>query len=324
VSYRLPPFQLLRTFEAAARHLSFKKAAHEVHVTPAAVSQQIKALEEHLGFPLFRRLTRALALTDRGAALLPKVREGLDCLAAAIASAREAVPCRLTVTAPPSFASHWLVPRLPRFAAAHPDIEVRLASTPDTIGPRGRMRILDEPLVAPGDGRTEVAILYGTGPCPGFQVDRIIAPDYVPVCLPRLLAGDSPLREPQDLRRHVLIHDESLHDGKHRPGWEVWLELAGVAAVDVRRGPRFAHAALAREAALDGQGIALALRPLIEADVAAGRLAIPFDIALPSPYAYELAVSAAVAQRPAVAAFRAWLAGEAQRSLAAGEIRVAA
>ena len=312
MSYRLPPLSVLRTFEAAARHLSFKKAAEEVHVTPAAVSQQIKALETYLGVSLFHRLTRALELTQHGAAMLPKIREGFECLAAAVEATRQAQPTGLTVTAPPSFAAHWLVPRLARFSAAHPDVELRLSSNPDTVDRQGEATILDENMVDLREDRSLVAIRYGTGEYPGFRVEKIFAPEYVPVCSPRLMEGPAPLRRPEDLARHTLIHDETLHDGELQPGWRDWLQLAGVADVDARRGPRFSNAVLALGAALEGQGVALALKPLVEADVAAGRLCMPFDRSIPSPYAYYLVMPEAVSLRPPVAAFKDWLLAEAQ------------
>lgn len=311
MTYRLPPLSVLRAFESASRHLSFKKAAEELHVTPAAISQQIKTLEGYLGVPLFRRLTRALALTGHGAAMLPKIREGFECFAAAVESTRRDHGGALTVTAPPTFASRWLVPRLSRFAAAHPGIELRLASSRDSIDRRGDATVLEEGVVDLRDDVSEVAIRYGTGNYPAYRVEQIFAPDYVPVCSPRLLDAERPLREPRDLRWQVLIHDETIDDEEKQPNWKEWLRLAGVTSVDARRGPRFSNAVLAVGAALDGQGVALALRPLVEADLAAGRLVVPFDIAVPSPYAYFLVMPAAVAGRAAVAAFREWLLGEA-------------
>jgi LysR family glycine cleavage system transcriptional activator len=299
---------VLRAFEAAARHLSFKKAAEELHVTPAAVSQQIKALESYLELPLFRRLTRALELTEHGAAMLPKIREGFECLAAAVEAAGERRGDALTVTAPPSFATHWLLSRLPRFTAAHPEIALRLASSPDSVDRRGETAILDEALADLRGEASTVAIRYGTGIYPGYWVERVFAPAYVPVCSPQLLAG---MGSPADLARQVLIHDETIDDGERQPIWAAWLQAAGAEGIDAERGPHFSNAALAIEAALAGQGVALAAKPLVEADVAAGRLAIPFAVSLPSPYAYFLVTAEAVARRPAVAAFRQWLLAEA-------------
>lgn len=301
----------MRAFESAARHLSFKKAAEELHVTPAAVSQQMKALENYLGVALFRRLTRALELTPQGRAMLPKIREGFDCFAAAIDSTRREADGVLTVTAPPSFATRWLVPRLPRFSLAHPEVELRLSSRGDSVDRRGETLLFDNERFDLREADSLLAIRYGTGNYPGLQVEQMFAPDWVPVCSPRLVTPERPLAVPQDLARHVLIHDETIVDEERHPGWQEWLSCAGVTTVDAERGPRFSNAVLAVEAALDGQGVALALKPLVEADVAAGRLIVPFDIAVPSPYGYFLVMRKAVAQRPSVAAFRHWLLDEA-------------
>lgn len=312
MTYRLPPLAALRAFESACRHLSFKKAAAELHVTPAAVSQQIKALESYLGIPLFRRLTRALELTEHGAAMLPKIREGFECLAAAVETTRETRDGALKVTAPPSFATRWLLPRLPRFLSAHPEVELSLASSPDTVDRRGETFVLEDNLVDLREAASEIAIRYGTGAYPGYRVEKIFAPKHVPVCSPRLLAGNPPLRGPQDLCRLGLIHDDTIDDEERQLNWSDWFRIAGVAGIDADRGLRFSNAVLAVQAALDGQGVALALKPLVEAEVVAGRLVIPFDIAAPSPYAYFMVMPEAVARRATVAAFREWLQAEAQ------------
>lgn len=305
MTYRLPSLSLLRTFEAAARHLSFKKAAAEVCVTPAAVSQQIRALEAYLGVPLFHRKVRALALTEHGAAMLPGIRKGFDCLAAAVESTRQDAVGPLVVTAPPSFASHWLVPRLPRFAAAHPDIDLRLASTSDTVdGPR-EASVLDSLRTDPREARSNVAILYGKGRYPGFRVVLLFAPDYVPVCAPALV--EAGLRSPDNLPRFALIHDDTLSE----VGWTAWLHKAGLDAQLARRGRHFSNAALALAATLDGQGVVLAPRPLVEERIRAGHLVIPFDLGLPSPSAYYLVMHERVARRPAPEAFERWLLQEA-------------
>jgi len=314
VSYRLPPLAALRAFEAAARHRSFKKAAEELHVTPAAVSQQIKLLESYLGLALFRRLTRAIEITPQGLAMLPKIRQGFDCLVAAVDSARQGDEGPLTVNAPPSFASRWLVPRLPRFAASHPGVDIRLSSSADAVDRQGG-RAGGGKWVAPPAAFGELAIRYGTGDYPGMRVDKIFAPDYVPVCSPLLIGQGKSLATPADLVGHVLIHDETIGDAGGQPDWAQWLKMAGVSGVDSRRGLRFSNAILAVEAALNGQGVALALSPLVEADVAAGRLVIPFALTTPSPFAYYLVMSEAMAGRASVAAFRDWILGE---GLAAG------
>lgn len=310
MDYQFPSLSLLRTFEAAARHLSFKKAAAEVHVTPAAVSQQIKALEEQLGVPLFHRRVRALDLTEHGRTLLPGVRAAFERLAAAVELTRQVAPGPLTVTAPPSFASHWLVPRLPRFGAACPSVELRLSSTSDTVDRKGESAVLAKLHPA----RKEVAILYGKGHYPGYVVTPIFTPDYVPVCTPAL-QRTATLETPHDLLTQPLIHDDTLledgHDTPTRSGWTEWLRKAGVEAAEKLRGPHFSNAALALEAALTGQGIALAPRPLIESRVADGKLVIPCNIGLPSPSTYYLVMHEAMARQDAVETFRRWLLSEA-------------
>lgn len=307
MAYRLPPLGSLRAFEAAARHLSFKLAAEELHVTPAAISQQIKGLEDYLGVRLFVRLTRALAITPQGEAMLPGIRAGFDCLAEAVGSVHADAAGGLNVTAPPSFATRWLVPRLPDFAAAHPDIRLRLSSSSDSVDRRGRGRRVENDASDPRAVDSDLSIRYGTGHYPGCVVERLLAPDWVPVCSPRLPVEARPLLTPADLARHVLIHDETIDTEGRQPGWREWLAAAGVSSVDSERGPRFGNAVLAVEAALDGQGVALALRPLVEADLAVGRLIVPFDIAVPSPFAYFLVMRRAVAARTPVVAFRNWL-----------------
>lgn len=307
MAYRLPPLSTFRTFEAAARHLSFKKAAEELHVTPAAVSQQIKSLETYLGIALFQRLPKALQLTEEGQAMFPKVRDGMDCFAAAVESTRRSASLALNVTAPPSFAARWLVPRLARFSLAHADVAIRISSNPENIdGPQSALGLTME-ANDPRHETSEVAIRFGTGLYPGYQVEKILTPDYVLVCSPRLIDGEAPLRTPEDLSNHILIHDESIPAVDKRPSWHEWLKLAGVSGIDTERGPRFSNAILALEAVAEGQGVALALRQQVEADVAAGRLLIPFAISLPSTYAYFLVIPQTIAERAVVRAFKDWL-----------------
>ncbi|QRM19876.1 transcriptional regulator GcvA [Dechloromonas sp. TW-R-39-2] len=305
--YRLPPLSTLRTFDAAARHLSFKRAAEELCVTPAAVSQQVKTLETHLGVALFLRHQKGLQLTEAGLAMHPKIREGLDCFSAGIEATRLDGQLALNLSAPPSFATRWLVPRLPRFSSAHPDVAIRISSLRDNIdGQQG----LTVPAGATAGKRSEgidVAIRFGTGQYPGYQVRKIVAPEFVMVCSPRLLEGTFPLLQPEDLRHQTLIHDESIPLVDMRPSWDEWLKLADVSGVDSERGPRFSNSLMALEAALEGQGVALALKPLIEADLAAGRLVIPFDISMPSAYVYFLVTAKSVAEKSIVLAFEQWL-----------------
>ena len=316
---RPPPIALLHTFEVAARHLSFKKAAAELHLTPAAVSQQIRTLEARLGGRLFQRLTRALKLSERGAAMLPKVREGFDCLSAAIRLGQDSSALAqrsVRLMAPPAFAARWLVPRLPRFYDAHPDIAVMLASSSATVDHPGDSRALDALEEAGGDSAGALVVLYGSGGYDParFAVDDLMTPDFLPVCAPGLATPAAPLATPADLLRHVLLHDDtfsgSAADGPAW-GWAQWLAAAGVAAPLTLGGRRFSNAILAVEAACAGQGVALASRPLVAAQLASGALVQPFDIALRSPFGYYLVANRADVDCVAVDRLRRWLVAEA-------------
>lgn len=306
---RLPPLNALRAFEAAARLLSFKNAARELHVTPGAISHQVKLLEEHLGVTLFRRLTRALELTPEAQAMLPKVQEGLESLAAAVdrVRARQAVAV-LTIMAPPNFSARWLVPRLARFTHAHPSLELHLASRSAMIDARDYGAGHSPPEGA--EDSPLVMVRFGDGHYPGARVDELFSALYVPVCSPRLLKGEHPLRVPADLRFHTLLHDDTVVEEGVRPGWADWLRSVGLEEVDATRGPHFSDASLAVEAALEGMGVALVLKPLVRSEIEAGRLAVPFDIAAPTSFAYYLVTPEAYAANPHVAAFRAWLLDE--------------
>ena len=306
---RAPPLNALRAFEAAARHLSFKKAAAELSVTPGAVSHQVKLLEEHLGTPLFRRLTRALELTPEAEAMLPKVREGMEALFAAVQRGRSRHEARpLTVVSPPNFAARWLMPRLGRFAAAHPEIELHLAS---------RQAMVDTG-AAPGpvaphaqSAQTPVAMVrFGSGHYPGNRVDEVFSAVYVPVCSPRLLRGEHPLRSPDDLRHHTLLHDDTVSEESSRPKWTDWLRSAGVHDIDGTRGPHFSDAALALDAAIEGMGVTLAIKSLLDAEVRAKRLVVPFELAAPGGFSYYLVTPEAAAGDAALETFRGWLLSE--------------
>jgi len=311
VPTRLPPLNALRAFEAAGRHLSFKKAAEELFVTPAAVSQQVKLLEDYLGAPLFRRLTRALELTVPGAAMLPHVGEGLDCFVAGLAAARRTeARGRIAVSAPPNFVARWLLPRLTSFTSSYPQFDLRITAT---------LRAIDKPEgeapTDPGrhDAEAQVAVRYGTGDYPGNLVDLLFRPSYVPVCSPRVLARGNGLRKPSDLRFHTLIHDDSSPGDEERPGWEEWLRFAGAKGVDHERGPRLSNASLVHDAAIDGIGVALLLRPLVDMDIEEGRLVVPFPQAAPTRFAYYLVTPETIADHPAADAFRLWMLGQAEK-----------
>ncbi|HLI12227.1 MAG TPA: transcriptional regulator GcvA [Alphaproteobacteria bacterium] len=298
---RLPPLKALPDFEAAARHLSFTKAAAELHVTHGAVSRQVKSLEDYLGVPLFRRLNRALLLTDEGQAYVAVVRDLIERLA----EASDRIKKRdekggLTVTTTDSFAVKWLVPRLARFRQAHPEIDVRLQA--------------NDQLVDFARDNVDLAIRYGRGSYPGVKSDRLLTEDFVPVCSPSLLKGKHPLRTPSDLRYHQLLHEEAT-----QIDWRIWLMAAGVNGIDPSRGPIYSHASLVMQAAIAGEGVALGRTALIAEDLAAGRLVKPFDIALKAEYAYYIVYPPRMLERPKVAAFRDWLLEEAARDRATGE-----
>lgn len=310
MSYRFPPLSTFRTFEAAARHLSFKKAAEELHVTPSAVSQQVKNLESYLGLALFQRCPNALRLTEDGTAMVPNIRAGLDCFAAGIEVTRHGKTRSLNVSAPPSFATRWLVPHLSRFSIAHPDVAIRITSSPDTIdGPHAFPARTDEE-TDPRQEISEVAVRFGSGVYPGHRVEKLLTPEYVLVCSPGLRDGATALRTLDDLRRQILIHDETIPLVEKRPSWAQWLKLAGITGMDSEHGPRFSNSVLVHEAALGGQGVALVIRQHVEADIAAGRLVIPFPFTIPAAYAYFLVTPEADAENAIVLAFRVWIRAE--------------
>ncbi len=288
---RLPSLNALRAFEAAARHLSFTKAAQELSVTQAAVSHQVKALEERLGIKLFHRRNRALLLSEAGQAYLPPLREAFDMLAAATERvlARESSGA-LTVSALSSFAATWLVPRLKRFRELHADIEVRLTAS--------------DHLVDFAREDVDIAIRYGSGEWPGLRADRFLTEDIFPVCSPGLLAGAHPLKAPGDLRHHTLLHEDM------RESWRMWLLAAGVEDVDAYRGPGFSHSNLVIRAAVDGQGVALGRSALVVAELEAGTLVRPFRFSLPAEFAYYVVCPEANAEGPKERAFRDWLLSE--------------
>lgn len=304
-----PPLNALKAFEAAARHLSFSKAADELHVTPGAISQQIKTLEDFLGVRLFHRLNRALALTQAGQAGLAKLREGFMNLAEGVRQIRGQSSQRsLTVWMAPSFAAKWLVPRLHRFALAHPDIDLRISASSDLIDTVQAHSSIPADSFRQHD--VDIAIRFGKGEYPGCRVDKLFSVTAVPLCSPRLLADpEHPLRCPDDLRYHTLLHDDTPYEG--RPDWKSWLKAAGVDGIDVNRGVHFNRVSLALEAAADGQGVVLSMRPLAAADLAAGRLVIPLDLSMPLHYAYYVISLQETATEAKITAFREWLLNEA-------------
>ena len=309
---RLPPLNSLKAFEVTARHLSVKKAAVELNVTPAAVSHQIRTLEDYLGVQLFRRYNRALELTDVAKAALPKLGEGFACLEQSVAVLRSHPDGgSLTVSAAPSFASRWLMPRLHRFFAAQPDIDVRITARTRLLNSRGQDNAAERATVENWLEEADVAVIYGHGDYPGYRVDKLFALTLAPVCSPRLMQGENPLRAPRDLQLHALVHDDTgtLYDGV--AFWDTWLRAAGVEDIDTSRGSHFGQPELALDAAAAALGVVATLPLLAAAELAAGRLILPFELQVPLQSAYYLVCPERNAQRSPVTAFRDWLLGEA-------------
>ncbi|HEX2562028.1 transcriptional regulator GcvA [Phenylobacterium sp.] len=294
---RLPPLNALRAFEAAARHLNFSRAADELSVTPGAVSQQIQNLEDYVGAALFKRTPKGLLLTDAAQTALPALREAFDRLAEAASLLTAAVDGRrLTLTAAPSFAAKWLVPRLGKFEDAHPQVDVWLSAGIDLVD-----------LTA---GEVDLAIRYGAGRYPGMEVRRLMSETVIPVASPDLMATN-PISQPSDLARHVLLHDGSPEPDDSCPDWTMWLAARGVKGVDGTRGPRFNQSSLVIEAAANGRGVALAKRTLAQADLDAGRLVAPLQDQTAVDFAYYLVHPKAKGRLPQVKAFIGWIEAEA-------------
>ena len=296
----LPPLNALRAFEAAARLSSATKAAEELHVTQAAVSHQIRLLEDSLGVELFRRLPRGLMLTDEGQLLLQPLSEAFDQIAGAVERIRgRAASGVLSVTAPPSFAGGWLVPRLIRFQALHPEIEVHIHSSPRLVD------LAREPI--------DIGIRYGRGNWPGVNALRLMDEDIFPVCAPGMLEAERPLRRPSDLKHHTLIHNDRFPDD-----WQRWLSAAGVRGIDPFRGPTFDTTSLTHEAAATGLGIAIGRTRLTHRELESGRLIAPFSINLPEEYAYYICSAPNRHDQPKARAFCQWIKEEAKATMEGG------
>ena len=295
MSRPLLPLSGFRTFESAARHLSFARAADELRVTPAAVSHQVRTLEDYLGVRLFTRDRKRLTLTDAGAALLPDLRVAFDRMESALDRVRPDPRCQaLSVTMPPTFATKWFVPRLDRFRAAHPDIELRID--------------VNDRLVGFDEAGIDVAIRYGMGRYDGLEVEKLCDERVFPVCSPRLAAR---LTVPNDLAFAELLHvDGNARFDPSFPTWAAWLAAARVTGVDADRGMRFTLSTPAIEAAIDGQGVLLARSLVVAEDLAAGRLVRPFDIELPAGPAYFLVYPKAALRRRNVGRLRDWMIAE--------------
>jgi len=296
---RLPPLNGVRAFEAAARYLSFTKAAEELSVTPAAVGQQVKTLEEYFGVQLFKRLTRALQLTEAGQLILPYLQNGFDQISEADRILRSRRDERiLTVSVAPTFGAKWLVPRLPRFRRAYPDYDIRIDAT-DARADFSQDNI-------------DVALRYGRGDYTGLQSECLLSEVAVPVCSPSLLQGDHPLNKPGDLRHHTLLHVHWKMESDAAPNWRMWLRAAGVDDIDPDQGPQFSIESMVIEAAIEGQGVGLVSTAVVEQELADGRLVRPFreDAHGPNRFGYYLVYPSSNEMLPKVAAFRDWVHGE--------------
>lgn len=293
----LPPLNALRAFEAAGRHLSITRAADELCVTAAAVSHQVKTLEDYLEVRLFRRSGNALLLTDAGQACLPGLRAGFAELERAMDALREHdLRGALVLSIAPVFATKWLIPRLDGFHATHPDIDVRISTSIELVD-------------FERDG-IDAAIRVGRGRYPGLASHRLFGESVVPMCSPGLLKGKHPLASPEDLRHHVLLHFDWPSQEQVTPDWATWVRSTGVKGVDATHGPRFTQPDYAMQAAAEGVGVVLGWRSLAQADLDSGRLTIPFDLPLQMDVAFYLVYPEASAERPKLARFRAWLLGE--------------
>ncbi len=296
----LPPLSAVRVFEVAARHLNFTRAAAELGMTQAAVSYQIKLLEDRLGLPLFQRLPRRLVLTEAGQHLGPLVSDGLGRIAAAFEAVRDDDSRLLSVTSVHTFAGNWLVPRLGRFQQRHPDIKVWLDTS---------LRVVD--LVAEN---VDVAIRAGQGGWPGLVAERLMAIGLTPMASPALLAGIGGVAEPADLLKLPLFREDD-------DSWERWFAGQGVeVAPGVARGSRMESQLLLGRAAIGGMGVALLHAAFFADELASGQLVQPFAASLVDQRAYYLAYPKVKARHPKIRAFRDWLLEEvaAQPEWAAG------
>ena len=285
---RLPPLNALKAFETAARHLSFTKAAEEMFVTQAAISHQIKALEDNLGLKLFMRKNRSLLLTEEGQSYFLDIKE----IFLQLHEATEKLLARgakgsLTVSLQPSFAIQWLVPRLSLFSEEHSDIDVRIKAVDSDEG-----SLTDD---------VDVAIYYGRGSWRNLHADKLHTEYLLPVCSPLLLNSSKPLQEPTDLQYHNLLHDGS------RRAWKAWFTTQNFKHFNVNQGPIFSHSSMVLQAAIHGQGVALAHNVLARPDINSGRLIVPFNHVLISKDAYYLVCRESQTELGKITAFRQWM-----------------
>lgn len=287
---RLPPLNSLKCFEATGRLLSFTRAADELNVTQAAVSHQIKVIEEDLGVQLFVRHPRKLVLTEQGKLLLPEVIEAFDKISSAVGALRKEQYINIiSVRLAPSFAAKWLSPRLKYFWLQYPDIDLRLFHA--------------HPAVDFDREDIDLAVTYGKGDWPGVVADELLSLDFFPVCSPAFMNNDKPLSDIDNLRYYTLLHDASFEC------WHDWLELAEVGDIPANRGTVIDDTNVLIQAAVDGQGVALGSMTFVGDLLDSGRLVRPFDITLRNDSAYYVVCPPGHLNNPAVKAFKDWLLG---------------
>lgn len=306
------PFNALNAFVAAARHNSFSKAAAELHVTPAAVSQQIRVLEELLEVQLFHRLHRGLALTDAGERGLAKMQDGFRLISEGVdLIERGGAKSELNIWMAPSFASKWLMPRMHRFLAQNESIELRIS---------GSVALIDSDKTAPALSadtlkahNIDVAIRFGGGNYPGCEVEHLMDVDAMPLCSPALLdqSAEPPLLEPRHLVNHTLLHDETPYEG--RPKWSSWFSNAGLSGMNGKHNLYFNSVSLALAAAVEGQGVVLTLEQLAEEDISRGRLVSLFGLPMEVEHAYHIVSLQGAAADARVSSFKQWLFDEVAR-----------
>ncbi|VAX08238.1 Glycine cleavage system transcriptional activator GcvA [hydrothermal vent metagenome] len=287
----LPNLNSIRAFEAVARHLSFTRASEELNVTQAAVSHQIKGLEAQLGVMLFRRHNKGLLLTKEGQAMLQPMTNAFDLIADATNLIFNSEIQILKVSMLSSFATGWLMPRLDKFYAEYPNIDIRVMVTNK-----------DFDLLKAGD--VDIDLRYGDGKWPHVESQKFLPEEIFPVCSPDLLKGGLPLKTLDDLGRHILLHDNKVI------GWKEWLDDAGIKGVDYNRGPGFSHYQITLQAATLGHGIALGRTPLVLEALKKGDLVRPFDISLPTGMGYYIINTNTATDKTKIRAFTNWLMNE--------------
>ena len=299
----IPGTRALKVLDAASRHLNFSRAASELGLTPAAISHQIKEMEVQLGLTLFVRTSRSIRLTDAGVLIHEAAVEALDGLGVAVMRARKLARgvSQLRLTMDGTFASKWMVPRLDRFRAHSPDIDLRFDISKD-------LRDFDHDDV-------DVAIRFGTGRYRGVRTHRLFDNVIIPVCSPQLLRSGPPIRTPRDLLRHTLVHIEWSRQGITWPNWRMWMAAAGVDDFDDRQCQVFSESSFVIQAAVEGNVVALCDFSMVANDLSAGRLVRPFDLGIKvaPEFAYHLAYPESASADPRIVAFRDWIVEEAGR-----------